>query len=170
VAFYWSSDPNCGAASCAAEILLLGTPVLWWSFIPALIGTAWFGISRRDWRAVAIGAGAAAGIVPWFYYELDNRTMFYFYSIPAEPFLVLAVVFVLGCLINGPGVGRFAGGRVRPSLALPAQDRRLYGTIFAGAYVLLVAVCFWIYYPIYVGDSIEYTEWFRRMLLGNRWI
>ena len=51
VAFYWSSDPVCGASSCAAEILLLGTPVLWWSFIPALIGTAWFGISRRDWRA-----------------------------------------------------------------------------------------------------------------------
>ena len=46
----------------------------------------------------------------------------------------------------------------------------LYGTIFAGAFVLLVAVCFWIYHPIYVGDSIPYTEWFRRMLLGNRWV
>ena len=38
-------------ANCAAEILLLGTPVLWWAFIPALIGLTWFGISRRDWRA-----------------------------------------------------------------------------------------------------------------------
>ncbi len=170
VAFYWSSAQTCGAPSCAAEILLLGTPVLWWSFIPALIGTAWFGISRRDWRAVAIGAGVAAGILPWFYYELDNRTMFYFYALPAEPFLVLAVAYVLGCLINGPGVGRFANGRVRTALALPAEDRRLYGTIFAGAFVLLVAVCFWIYHPLYVGDSIPYADWFRRMLLGNRWV
>jgi dolichyl-phosphate-mannose--protein O-mannosyl transferase len=170
VAFYWSGDGPCGAASCAAEILLLGTPVLWWSFIPALIGTAWFGVSRRDWRALAIGAGVFAGIGPWFYYALDNRTMFYFYALPAEPFLVLAVVYVLGCFINGPGVGRFGEGRVRLSLALPADERRLYGTIFAAAFVLLVAVCFWIYYPIYVGDSIPYTEWFRRMLLGNRWV
>ena len=30
-------------------MLLLGTPILWWSFIPALAGLAWFGISRRDW-------------------------------------------------------------------------------------------------------------------------
>ncbi len=170
VAFYWSSDPNCGEASCAAEILLLGTPVLWWSFIPALIATAWFGISRRDWRAVAIGAGVAAGILPWFYYQLEQRTMFYFYALPAEPFLVLAVTYVLGCLISGPGVGRFGAGKVRLSLALPADDRRLYGTVFAGAFVLLVAVCFWIYYPIYVGESIPHQEWFRRMLLGNRWI
>jgi dolichyl-phosphate-mannose-protein mannosyltransferase len=171
VAFYWNADPNCGAESCAAEILLLGTPVLWWAFIPALIGTAWFGISRRDWRAVAIGAGVFAGMAPWFYYDIaDNRTMFYFYAAPAQPFLILAVVYVLGSLINGPGVGRFGNGRIRTSLALPADDRRLYGTIFAGAFVLLVAVCFWIYYPLYVGDSIPYTEWFRRMLLGNRWV
>ena len=96
--------------------------------------------------------------------------MFYFYALPAEPFLVLAVTYVLGCLISGPGVGRFGAGKVRLSLALPADDRRLYGTVFAGAFVLLVAVCFWIYYPIYVGESIPYQEWFRRMLLGNRWI
>jgi dolichyl-phosphate-mannose--protein O-mannosyl transferase len=170
VAFYWSGDPACGADSCAAEILLLGTPVLWWSFIPALAGLAWFGVTRRDWRAVAIGVGAAAGILPWFYYELHQRTMFYFYALPSEPFLILAVVYVLGCLINGPGVGRLGRGRVRTSFSLPSEERRLYGTIFAGAFVLIVALCFWWYYPIYVGNSIPYTDWLRRMLLGNRWV
>jgi dolichyl-phosphate-mannose-protein mannosyltransferase len=171
VAFYWSSDPTCGASSCAGEILLLGTPVLWWAFIPALLGLAWFGITRRDWRAVAIGAGAAAGILPWFPYELDHRTMFYFYALPSEPFLVLAVVYVLGCLINGPGVGRLgASGQVRTGFSLPAEERRLYGTIFAGAFVLIVALCFWWYYPLYVGNSIPYGDWMRRMLLGNRWV
>jgi dolichyl-phosphate-mannose-protein mannosyltransferase len=170
VAFYWNSDPTCGASSCAAEILLLGTPVLWWSFIPALIGLTWFGISRRDWRAAAIGVGVFTGIGPWFYYEPSGRTMFYFYALASEPFLILAVVYVLGCLINGPGVGRYSAGRIRQSFTLPPADRRLYGTVFAGAFVVLVAVCFWIYYPIYVGDSIPYTEWFRRMLLGNRWV
>jgi len=170
VAFYWSSDANCGETSCAAEILLLGTPVLWWSFVPALVGLVWFGVSRRDWRAWAIGLGVFAGIGPWFYFELKHRTMFYFYALPAEPFLILAVVYVLGALINGPGVGRLGGGRVRTALSLPAEDRRLYGTLFAAAYVLLVALCFWWYYPLYVGHSIPYDDWLRHMLLGNRWV
>jgi dolichyl-phosphate-mannose--protein O-mannosyl transferase len=170
VSFYVNGDAVCGAEKCMAEILLLGTPILWWAFIPALAALAWFGISRRDWRAAAIGLGAAAGILPWFYYELQNRTMFYFYALPAEPFLVLAVVFVLGAFINGPGVGRFGGGRIRTALALPAEDRRLYGTIFAAVFMVLVALCFWWYYPLYVGTSIPYDDWLRRMLLGNHWI
>ncbi|MGE5830198.1 MAG: dolichyl-phosphate-mannose--protein mannosyltransferase, partial [Micromonosporaceae bacterium] len=87
VAFYYNGDPVCGATSCSAEIILLGTPALWWSFIPALLAMGWFGVSRRDWRAPAIALGAAAGILPWFYYQAKHRTMFYFYAIPSEPFL-----------------------------------------------------------------------------------
>jgi len=107
--------------------------------------------------------------VPWFYYELKHRTMFYFYALPAEPFLVLAVVYCLGALINGPGVGRLGGGR-RGRFWIPAEDRRLYGTIFAAAFITLVAICFWWYYPLYVAEIMPYTDWMRRMLLGNRWV
>jgi dolichyl-phosphate-mannose-protein mannosyltransferase len=170
VAFYWNGDPSCGAASCAGEILLLGTPLLWWSFVPALGAMTWFGIARRDWRVLAIWSGVAAGILPWFIFELKQRTMFYFYALPAEPFLVLAVVYVLGALINGPGVGRFNTGRVRTAFSIPPEERRLYGTIFAAAFVLLVALCFWWYYPLYVGNSIPHDDWMKRMLLGNRWV
>lgn len=169
VAFYWSSDPGCGASQCAAEILLLGTPLLWWAFVPAILATIWFGISRRDWRALFLLAGAAAGIIFWFPYEWSDRTMFYFYALPAEPFLVLIVVYVLGCLITAPAAVR-ADGRARRATRVSAADRRLYGTIFAGAFVLLVAVCFWWYYPLYVGSSIPYQSWLQHMLLGNRWV
>ena len=55
-------------------------------------------------------------------------------------------------------------------MRLPAEDRRLYGIVFAAAFIALVAICFWWYYPLYVGESIPTTEWMRRMLLGNRWI
>jgi dolichyl-phosphate-mannose--protein O-mannosyl transferase len=169
VSFYKNGDPLCDAPPCHSEILLLGTPVLWWSFLPALAGLCWFGISRRDWRAPAILVGVVAGIGPWFYYALDRRTMYYFYALPAEPFLVLAVVYCLGALMAGPGVGRFANGRVSPTFALPSEDRRLYGTIVAAGYMLLVALCFWWYYPLYVGGSIPYQEYLTRLLLGNRW-
>jgi dolichyl-phosphate-mannose-protein mannosyltransferase len=159
VAFYYNGDGSCGAASCSSEVLLLGTPVLWWSFLPALAGLTWFGASRRDWRAAAIGLGAAAGIVPWFWYEIKDRTMFFFYALPSLPFLVLAVVYVLGAII-GPAQPRGA----------PVSDRRLFGTIFAGVYVGLVALCFAYFYPIYVGKVITYAQWSARMWLGGRWI
>jgi dolichyl-phosphate-mannose--protein O-mannosyl transferase len=67
VLFYWSPDITCGSDRCAAEVLLLGNPLLWWSFLPALAGLAWFGTARRDTRAFAIGAMVAAGLLPWFW-------------------------------------------------------------------------------------------------------
>jgi dolichyl-phosphate-mannose--protein O-mannosyl transferase len=169
VAFYWSSNGPCGAASCASEILLLGTPLLWWSFLPALVALTYFGISRRDWRAMAIGLGACAGILPWFNWELDNRTMFYFYALPAEPFLVLAVVYVLGCFMSSPRSVSAIGAPAARRRLDPA-DRRLYAAIAVGAYLVLVAFCFAYFYPIYVGNVIPYESWLHRMWLGGRWI
>jgi dolichyl-phosphate-mannose--protein O-mannosyl transferase len=147
-------------------VLLLGTPALWWSFIPALGGLAWLGISRRDWRAAAIGLGVAAGLLPWFWFALKGRTMFAFYALPAEPFLVLAVVFVLGAIMNpAPGWGETAATESSGMF-----DRRVVGAVILGAYVLVVAACFAYFYPIYTGEVIPYSDWSARMWLGGRWI
>src|SRR5205814_9127147 len=96
----------------------------WWAFLPALAGLAWLGISRRDWRAPAIGLGALAGIVPWFPYELAHRTMFSFYAAPAEPFLVLAVVYVLGTLVRGTAATRSVAGGATLKSADPVLESR----------------------------------------------
>nr|WP_244161977.1 phospholipid carrier-dependent glycosyltransferase [Micromonospora eburnea] len=168
VAFDFWCGGECAGPAPAREILLLGTPVLWWSFIPALGALVWFGIARRDWRAGSIGVGVVAGLLPWFYFAaVDNRTMFYFYALPAEPFLILAVVYVLGAIMTparspvttGVAVGGGDSG----------GDRRMIGAITAGLYVLLVAACFAYFYPIYVGKTITYAEWAARMWLGSRW-
>ncbi|WP_274530803.1 dolichyl-phosphate-mannose--protein mannosyltransferase [Micromonospora hortensis] len=168
VAFHYAGDGVCGAASCASEILLLGTPLLWWSFLPALVALVWLGVARRDWRAGAILLTVAAGLLPWFWFALDGRTMFSFYAAPAVPFLVLAVVYVLGALIAP------AGGDVGTVAPLvpgdPSYERRLVGSIAAGAYVLLVALCFAYFYPIFVGRVIPYSDWLSRMWLDGRWI
>jgi dolichyl-phosphate-mannose--protein O-mannosyl transferase len=162
VLFYSGGGGACGAADCFATSLLLGTPLLWWSFLPALLAMAWVGIARRDWRPAAIGLGAAAGILPWFWYALDGRTMFFFYALPAQPFLVLAVVYVLGALITSPRAG--------PDATLFGFDRRTVGVVIAGCYVILVAVNFAWFYPIYVAEDIPRAAWQARMWLGNRWI
>ena len=183
VAFHYSGDGICGAASCSSEVLLLGTPLLWWSFLPALGALCWLGIARRDWRVGAILLAVAAGWLPWFWFALDGRTMFSFYLAPVVPFLVLAVTYVLGVIV-GPagtpapsqvpadGTARAAGsgtdstGHPKPRVS----DRRMIGAIVVGTYVLLVAICFAYFYPIFVGKVIPYAEWSARMWLGNRWI
>jgi dolichyl-phosphate-mannose-protein mannosyltransferase len=155
VLFYRSADPACGASSCMADVLLLGTPTLWWSFLPALLAASWFGVARRDWRAGAVAAMVAAALLPWFLFP--SRTMFIFYALPAEPFLILTVVFVLGVIIASPP-------------GLPANpDRRLVGTVAAGVYVVLVVLAFVWFHPLYTGGSIPYDDWSRRMLLGDMW-
>jgi dolichyl-phosphate-mannose--protein O-mannosyl transferase len=169
-AFYYSGPTSCGAPSCSAVVTLLGTPVLWWSFIPALAGLAWFGISRRDWRALAIGIGALTAILPWFPYEAKDRTMFDFYIAPGEPFLILAVVYVLGCLMRGPARPATVTHSLGGVELLEPTDRRLMGAAFAGAYALAVAVVFAYFYPIYVGKVITYAQWAARLWLGSRWI
>lgn len=87
--------------------------------------------------------------------------MFSFYVLPALPFLILAVVYVLGAIMTPPeGIARGSG----------RTDRQLIGTVVAGAYILLVAICFAYFYPIFVGQVIPYESWSGRMWLGGRWI
>ncbi|MDR7280650.1 dolichyl-phosphate-mannose--protein mannosyltransferase [Catenuloplanes atrovinosus] len=164
VAFFWDGDLPCGASHCAAEVLLLGTPVLWWSFIPALLALIWFGIARRDWRALFILLGAAANFLPWFWFAItEGRTMFSFYVLPSVPFFVLAVAYVLGAIMTPT----FASQRLDHEAVL---ERRKIGAVVLGVYLILVAVCFWYFYPVFVGESIPYSEWSARMWLGSRWI
>ena len=77
--------------------------------------------------------------------------MFSFYAAPAVPFLVLAVVYVLGALIAPAGARRGCGGAAG-ARATRATSADWSAAIAAGAYVLLVALCFAYFYPIFVGQ------------------
>lgn len=168
VAFYWSNTGTCAADSCASEVLLLGTPILWWSFLPALAALVWLGLARRDWRAGAILLMVFFGLAPWFYFAIDNgRTMFSFYTAPALPFLVLAVVYVLGAIMTP---ARAALSPPAPEVTTKLADRRLIGGVIVGAYLVLVVLCFGYFYDVFVGSIMTYADWSSRMWLGSRWI
>jgi dolichyl-phosphate-mannose--protein O-mannosyl transferase len=49
-------------------------------------------------------------------------------------------------------------------------DRQLIGVVVASAYVVVVALCFVYFYPVFVGKNIPYEAWQARMWLGGRWI
>ena len=155
VTMHLSYTEGAWGQSPVSEVLLLGTPLLWWSFLPAMAATLWLAIARRDWRPAAILLVAAAGLLPWFYYAADaHRVMYSFYTAPAFPFMVFAVVYVLGAIIGPAGA---------------TGDRRLIGAVVAGAYVVLVVLNFAYFYAIFVGQPLPYADWADRMWLGNRW-
>jgi dolichyl-phosphate-mannose--protein O-mannosyl transferase len=158
VVFYWSSDLNCGASDCAGEILLLGTPLLWWTFVPAALALLGWALYKRDWRAWFLLAGLGAGILPWFFYP--ERTMFFFYAAPAVPFFIGAVTW---------GLGMIVGKHRRGELPLGTPERRLTGALIAGAFLAVVVLCFAYFWPIYTGEAIPRDEWQARMWLDS-WI
>ena len=94
----------------------------------------------------AILAGLAAGWLPWF--DLQHRTIFQFYAIAFQPYVVLSAVFVLGLLL-GP-----AEASIR---------RRRIGLLVVGCYCLLTLALFAFYWPIYTAQVIPYPSWRLRM-------
>ncbi|MDF5757705.1 phospholipid carrier-dependent glycosyltransferase [Spongiactinospora sp. TRM90649] len=153
--FYKGSSKACGADSCSQAIHGVGTQVIWYGALAALVGLiAWY-VATRDWRAGAVLIAYAAGWLPWFYYALaDNRTMYLFYMAPLIPFMVLALVLVAG-LILGP--------------ADATARRRAVGAAAVGAFALLALANFAWLHPVLVGDLLTYQEWRSRMMLPS-WI
>ncbi|GAA1086700.1 dolichyl-phosphate-mannose--protein mannosyltransferase [Nocardiopsis composta] len=151
VAFFYEGDQTgCGAAKCSSAILAIGTPVLWWLSVAALVVMAGWWLVYRDWRAGAVLLAVAAGWLPWFAYP--DRTMFVFYALPFLPFLVLAMVLALGLAMGDDGAG--------PDY-LPG--RRIFGGIVFGVVMLLVIIDFAYMYPVLSAELMPYEAWRERM-------
>ena len=82
VAFYWSNKATAARPAAPREILLLGTPLLWWSFLPALVGAglAW----RRPARLAGVRDPCSwpPACCPGSTTRYQGRTMFSFYAAP----------------------------------------------------------------------------------------
>ena len=149
--FFYQSPKGCGADSCSQEILALGTPLLWWSATIALsvVVGLWIraALMRRIEPALTIlVAGMTAGYLPWFFYQ--SRTVFTIYAIVFPPFLILALVYCAQLIRSRYG-------------------RR--GEIVIAAGILLIALNFLYFLPIYMGDVITYEAWRDRMWFPS-WI
>jgi dolichyl-phosphate-mannose--protein O-mannosyl transferase len=131
-------------------ILMVGTPMLWFAFVPAALWLGWRIVARRDPAAIVAAVGIGAGWGTWFL-NLD-RTMFIFYMAPVVPFFVLAIVLVLQDVL-GPANG---GTHDDPF-------RRQVGLAVVCLYVAVVAVAFVYFWPVLTGQPISHADWLRRM-------
>ncbi|MCX6397338.1 MAG: phospholipid carrier-dependent glycosyltransferase [Propionibacteriales bacterium] len=140
---------GCDAAadsSCLRQILLIGTPVLWWFSTCALVWSVVAWIGKRDWRYGIVVVGTLSAWLPWL--RFDDRPIFSFYAIVWEPFLILGTVMVLGEIL-----GRADATAVR----------RRTGAIVAGAVVVAVIVNFAWFWPIYTDGLLTRAEWLQRI-------
>lgn len=142
--FYYESPSDCGAEKCAQEILAIGTPLLWWISIFAVAITFGFLVTKLERVAAIILLGFAGTYLPWFF--IQSRTTFYFYSISILPFLILALIYCFNQLLNIANYKKYII-----------------------SFVILVAINFIYFLPIYLGISIPYSQWLSRMWFES-WI
>jgi dolichyl-phosphate-mannose--protein O-mannosyl transferase len=163
--YYPSNVQGCGSPNCSREVLLIGTPLMWWAFVPALIWLTWHWFTTRDWRASMVWLAMAAGWLVWF--QDPKRTMFLFYMTPLVPFLILGVTLALGVML-GPAVGTVtrAGGTV---VRVITEQRRRIGIICVAAYIGLVIVDFAWMWPIFTGGKLTYDQWHAHMWFAS-WV
>lgn len=139
-------------SDCLRQVILLGTPALWWGGILALVHALLMWVGARDWRAGVAIVGTASTWLPWLQY--DDRPIFIFYAVMTLPFLVLAITLALGHLV----------GRSR----VPTP-RRTAGVVVAGSFFVLVLVNFAWFWPIYTDGLLTHAEWLNRIWF-DRWI
>ena len=140
--FFYETPKSCGGASCSQEILALGTPILWWAATLALLLTIGYWVSKRDWQAENLLVVIGASYLPWF--AIQERTMFSFYAIAFEPFLLLTLVYLLS--------------------KVPKNQRRI-----ALIFTAIVLVNFLYFLPIFLGLPMTYNSWSDRMWFPS-WI
>ncbi|MET3962634.1 dolichyl-phosphate-mannose-protein mannosyltransferase [Marmoricola sp. OAE513] len=141
-----------GGETCLRQVILLGTPALWWFSCVALVFSAIAWIGKRDWRYGVVVVGALVTWLPWL--RFDDRPIFSFYAINMEPFMILGAVMLLGEML----------GRADASAV-----RRKVGAIAAGSVVVLVILNFAWFWPIYTDGLLTQSEWLQRIWF-RRWI
>jgi dolichyl-phosphate-mannose-protein mannosyltransferase len=156
--FFYETPSSCGAEACSQEVLALGTPLLWWAGTIAVAVVIGFWIRALLHRSIdpaqtIIVAGISAGYLPWFFFQ--QRTVFNFYAIVFEPFLILALVYCA-------------------RLFLTSQRRKSDRAYHFSQFVLfslfaLLAANFFFFLPLYMGDVITYQAWQARMWFPS-WI
>ncbi|MDH2414686.1 phospholipid carrier-dependent glycosyltransferase [Nocardioides sp. CER19] len=148
-------DQGCTApqgSDCIKQVILLGTPMLWWGGVVALLYAVAMWLGGRDWRFGVAVVGVASTWLPWFLY--DDRPIFSYYAIVTLPFLVLALALAIGKLI----------GREREP-----SPRRTAGVVLSGAYLVLVILNFAWFWPIYTNALLTHASWLDRIWF-QRWI
>ena len=139
-------------SDCLRQVILIGTPAIWWAGVVGLLFAVAMWVGARDWRFGVVVVGAASTWLPWLRY--DDRPIFWFYSIAILPFIVLGLAMAMGKLI-GPSRG-------------PSR-RRTIGIIVSGSFLVLAMLNLAWFWPVLTNGLLTHSEWLDRIWF-SRWI
>ena len=156
--FFYETPKSCGADSCSQEVLALGTPFLWWAGTIAVAVVLGFWIRSLinksfDPAVTIITAGLAAGYLTWFFFQ--QRTVFSFYAIVFEPFVILALVYCARLFLT--------------SQRRKSKRAYLYAEIAVLTAFIMIAINFIYFLPLYLGQVTTYEAWHAHMWFAS-WI
>ncbi|WP_255461106.1 dolichyl-phosphate-mannose--protein mannosyltransferase [Glaciihabitans sp. INWT7] len=147
-AFYYvgqtSGQGGCTVSSCAEYITSIANPILWWAATAALFYLVYRLVRYREWRVGLILMGMVAGYLPWLLYS--TRTIFQFYAIVFEPYMILGLVFVIGLILGRPQDSTY---------------RRTRGIGLVAVFLFFVVLVSAFFYPIWTG--LQVPEIFARL-------
>jgi dolichyl-phosphate-mannose-protein mannosyltransferase len=130
---------GCTANFCGSSITGIANPLIWYAGVAAAIYLLYRLIRYREWRVGLILAGLGAGYLPWLLYT--DRTVFQFYTIDFEPYLILAIGFVASMLIGSRGD--------------PAY-RRAVGMRWIAVFLVAAVAISIFFWPLWTGQQIDF--------------
>jgi dolichyl-phosphate-mannose--protein O-mannosyl transferase len=155
---WWNSNAgDCGGSGCVSAITDLPNPLIWYAAIAASIYLLVRFIRKREWQAALILMGFVGGYLPWL--QFPNRTMFFFYSIAFEPYMVLALAATIGLMVVKPPSTESPDDLVAAEASYGLRVRRGLVAGFVVAAVVLSAF----FFPISSGLPVPYWFWHIHM-------
>jgi dolichyl-phosphate-mannose--protein O-mannosyl transferase len=145
-------ENGCGYSECASAITPIPNPLIWYAAIIALVWLLVAFVRSRKWEYGVVLLGVAAGYLPWLMYL--NRTVFQFYSIVFEPFLILALVFAFQKMLGSRDAPRY---------------RRDSGVRFVALFTLLSIMISIFFFPIWTGMQTPFWFWQAHMWIPS-WV
>ena len=150
-----NADGQAGCAApggCSAAITSLGNPLIWWAAAAAVFYLLYRLVRYREWQLGLILTGLAAGYLPWLLYI--DRTIFQFYSIAFEPYLILALTAVIALVL---------GRRTDP------ESRRRRGVAWTVVFLAAATAISAFFWPLWIGQQVPFWFWQIHMWLPS-WV
>jgi dolichyl-phosphate-mannose-protein mannosyltransferase len=130
---------GCTVSFCGSSITGIANPLIWYAGVAAAVYLLYRLIRFREWRVGLILAGLGAGYLPWLLYT--DRTVFQFYTIAFEPYLILAIAFVVSQLVGVRGRGEY---------------RRAVGMRWIAVFLVAAFAISIFYWPLWTGQQIDF--------------
>ncbi len=130
---------GCTVSFCGSSITGVANPLIWYAGVAAAVYLLYRLIRYREWRVGIILAGLGAGYLPWLLYT--NRTVFQFYTIAFEPYLLLALAFVVSQLIGTRG---------------DPEYRRAVGMRWIAVFLVAAVAISIFFWPLWTGQQIDF--------------